>query len=41
MLINHHKTNNKKPVTINYQLSRLLSLLKIHIKYNAKYFKIK
>jgi hypothetical protein len=29
MLINHHKTNNKKPATIKYQLSRLLSLRKI------------
>ena len=29
MLINQHKTNNKKSATINYQLSRLLSLPKI------------
>jgi hypothetical protein len=29
MLINQHKTNNKKPATNNNQLSRLLSLPKI------------
>ena len=41
MLINHYKTNNKKLETNNYQLSRLLSLQKLHNKYNAIYLKIK